>query len=121
MEIRNNYTHSVAFGTMIPTNVRNKLVELIENPNAKMRARKDRKKILLQAVANKIEEIENSNSNFFELTIMKNNKGKDCFGLKGINESSTKQVEVMTCTKRNLLAKFLSITPQTIRRAEQAN
>ncbi len=120
MEIRNNYNSTVAFGTKIPSNVKNKLFELIENPSAQIRARNDRKNAITRDVMKKIDEIEKSNSDFFELTIMTGHTGKDSLGLKESNSHTRKKVEIDTINKENLLSKFLALNSENIKRAEQA-
>lgn len=120
MEIRNNYNSAVAFGTKVPPSVKSKLFELIENPSAKIRGRNDRKKAITREVMKKIDEIEKSNSDFFELTIMTGARGKDSFGLKEANKLARRKVEIMTIEKTNLLSKFLTLKPELIKYAEQS-
>lgn len=120
MEIRNNYNSAPAFGTRIPNSVKTRLFEQIENPTAQILKRKDRKNAITRDVMKKIDEIEKSNSDFFELTIMKGFRGKDSFGLKEANELARKKVEIMTVDKTNLLSKFLALKPETIKYTEQS-
>lgn len=120
MEIRNNYNSVPAFGTRIPNSVRARLFEQIENPTAQILKRKERKNAITRDVMKKIDEIEKSNSDFFELTIMKGYRGKDSFGLKEANKLAKKKIEIMTIEKTNLLSKFLSLKPEVIKYAEQS-
>lgn len=118
MEIRNNYNSVPAFGTRIPNSVRTRLFEQIENPTAQILKRNDRKKAITKDVMKKIDEIEKSNSDLFELTIMKGYRGKDSFGIR--ESSRRRKVEIMTIDKTNLLSKFLSLKPEVIKYAEQS-
>lgn len=120
MEIRNNYNSATTFGTKIPQEVKNHLFEMLETPSAKIRARKDRKNAITKDVMKKIDEIEKSNSDFFELTIMTGYRGKDSFGLKEANIQSRRAIEIITIDKTNLLSKFLSLNPEVIKYAEQS-
>ncbi len=120
MEIRNNYNSATTFGTKIPQTVKNRLFEMLETPSAKIRARNDRKNAITRDVMKKIDEIEKSNSDLFELTIMTGYRGKDSFGLKEANELAKKKIEIMTIEKTNLLSKFLSLKPEVIKCAEQS-
>lgn len=118
MEIRNNYNSAPAFGTRIPNSVRARLFEQIEKPTAQILKRNDRKKAITKDVMKKIDEIEKSNSDLFELTIMKGYRGKDSFGIR--ESSRRRKVEIMTIDKTNLLSKFLSLKPEVIKYAEQS-
>ena len=120
MEIRNNYNSATTFGTKIPQTVKNRLFEMLETPSEKIRGRKDRKNAITRDVMKKIDEIEKSNSDFFELTIMTGYRGKDSFGLKEANKLAKKKIEIMTIEKTNLLSKFLSLKPEVIKHAEQS-
>ncbi len=120
MEIRNNYNSATTFGTKIPQPIKNRLFEMLETPSAKIRERKDRKNAITRDVMKKIDEIEKSNSDFFELTIMTGYRGKDSFGLKEANKLAKKKIEIMTIEKTNLLSKFLSLKPEVIKCAEQS-
>lgn len=119
MDISNNYNSVTTFGTKIPQTVKNRLFEMLETPSAKIRARKDRKNAITRDVMKKINEIEKSNSDFFELTIMTGHRGKDSFGLKA-NIQSRRVIEIITIDKTNLLSKFLSLKPEVIKYAEQS-
>lgn len=120
MEIRNNYNSATTFGTKIPQTVKNRLFEMLETPSAKIRARNDRKNAITRDVIKKINEIEKSNSDFFELTIMTGHRGKDSFGLKEANIQSRRAIEIITIDKTNLISKFLSLKPEVIKYAEQS-
>lgn len=120
MEIRNNYNSATTFGTKIPQPIKNRLFEMIETPSAKIRGRKDRKNAITRDVMKKIDEIEKSNSDLFELTIMTGYRGKDSFGLKEANVQTRMAIEIITLDKTNLLSKFLSLKPEDIKYAEQS-
>ena len=120
MEIRNNYNSATTFGTKIPQPIKNRLFEMIETPSAKIRGRKDRKNAITRDVMKKIDEIEKSNSDLFELTIMTGYRGKDSFGLKEANVQTRRAIEIITLDKTNLLSKFLSLKPEVIKYAEQS-
>lgn len=120
MEIRNNYNSATTFGTKIPQPIKNRLFEMIETPSAKIRGRKDRKNAITRDVMKKIDEIEKSNSDLFELTIMTGYRGKDSFGLQEANVQTRMAIEIITLDKTNLLSKFLSLKPEVIKYAEQS-
>ena len=117
MEIRNNYNSATTFGTKIPQPIKNRLFEMIETPSAKIRGRKN---AITRDVMKKIDEIEKSNSDLFELTIMTGYRGKDSFGLKEANVQTRRAIEIITLDKTNLLSKFLSLKPEVIKYAEQS-